>query len=187
MWSVWLLFVIVVFILSSLWGIRIRGLWTLPNGRDWLWGKLGLVLMGGAMLSKSLIQFSVWGNAVIPPCCSTWDQTMVVVMKIMATSFKRSHACTVALCVPDPVADHCRPTPLLETPGHSEASLSQSFVGSLLLSPGSLYAQGFVCQESISQSCGISVIKSHWPPKSNSLRVLSPFAKSPCWKICCGS
>ena len=30
---------------------------------DWLWGKLGLFLMGGAMLSKSLIQFSVdgWG------------------------------------------------------------------------------------------------------------------------------
>ena len=42
---------------------RIRGLWKLPDGRDWLWEKLGLVLMGGAMLSKSLIQFSVdvWG------------------------------------------------------------------------------------------------------------------------------
>ena len=35
----------------------------LPDGRDWLRGKLGLVLMGRAMLSKSLIQFSVdgWG------------------------------------------------------------------------------------------------------------------------------
>ena len=32
--------VIVVFILSSLWWIRIRGLWELPDGRDWLWGKL---------------------------------------------------------------------------------------------------------------------------------------------------
>ena len=48
-----------VFILSALWLIRIRGLWKLPDGRDWLWGKPGLVLMGRAMLSKSLIQFSV--------------------------------------------------------------------------------------------------------------------------------
>ena len=29
------------------------------DGRDWLRGKLGLVLMSGAMLSKSVIQFSV--------------------------------------------------------------------------------------------------------------------------------
>ena len=48
-----------VFIVSALWWIRIRGLWKLPDGRDWLRGKLGLVLMGGAMLNKSLIQFSV--------------------------------------------------------------------------------------------------------------------------------
>ena len=30
--------------------------------RDWLWGKLVLVLKGGAMLNKSLIQFSVDGQ-----------------------------------------------------------------------------------------------------------------------------
>ena len=47
------------FILSALWWIRIRGLWKHPDRRDWLWGKL----VGRAMLSKSLIQFSVdwWG------------------------------------------------------------------------------------------------------------------------------
>ena len=37
--------VIVVFILSTLWWIRVRGWWKLPDGRDWLKGKLGLVLM----------------------------------------------------------------------------------------------------------------------------------------------
>ena len=42
------------------------GLWKLPDGRDWLRGKLGLVLMGGAMLSKSLIQFSVDGWGYVP-------------------------------------------------------------------------------------------------------------------------
>ena len=42
--------------------------------------------------------------------------------------------------------------PRLETPGHSQGSLDQSLVGSLLLSPGSWCTQGSVCalQESVS-------------------------------------
>ena len=47
--------------------IRIRASWKLPDGRDWLWGKLGLVLMCGAMLSKSLIQSSIDGLGSVPP------------------------------------------------------------------------------------------------------------------------
>ena len=75
-------------------------------------------------------------------------------MKIMATSFKGFHAYTATFSAPNPVAGHCQPTPL-ETPGHSWASLGQSLVGSLLLSPGSWCTQDSVCalQESISQSC----------------------------------
>ena len=42
----------------------------------------------------------------------------------------------------DPAAGHCRPTALLETLGHSQASLAQSLVGTLLLSPESWCAQG---------------------------------------------
>ena len=136
---------IVVFILSSLWWIRIRGLWKLPDGRDWLLGELDLVLMGEVMLSKSLIQFSVDGWGCVPPCCLIWGQTMVEVMETMETSFKRSHACTAALSAPDPAAGHHWPMPPPQTPGHSWASLGQSLVGSLLLSPGSWCAQGFVC------------------------------------------
>ena len=72
----------------------------------------------------------------------------------MATSFRRSHARTASLNAPNPVAGHHQPTPPPETPGHSQASLGQSLVGSLLFlqGPG---AQGSVCalQESISQSC----------------------------------
>ena len=77
---------------------------------------------------------------------------MVEVMKTMVTSFKRSCARTAALCAPNPAAGHHQPTPLPETPGHSQASLGQSLVGSLLLSPGSWCAQGSVCalQESVS-------------------------------------
>ena len=47
-----------VFILFAFWQIRIRGLWKLPNGRDWLRGKLGFVLMGRAMRSSVPVQFS---------------------------------------------------------------------------------------------------------------------------------
>ena len=54
-----------VFLLSTLWWIRIRDLWKLPDGRDWLW-KLGLFLMGGAMLSKFSMQFSVGGWGCVP-------------------------------------------------------------------------------------------------------------------------
>ena len=77
---------------------------------------------------------------------------MVEVMKIMATTFKRSHALTAAFSAPNPAADNCQPMPPQETPGHSRASLGQSLVGSLLLSPGSWCTQGSVCalQESIS-------------------------------------
>ena len=57
--------VIVVFILSALWWRKIRGLWKLPGGRDWLRGKLGLVLIDGAILSKSLIQIFIFGGSKI--------------------------------------------------------------------------------------------------------------------------
>ena len=101
------------------------------------WGKLGPVLMG---------------TAVFPPYYLTRGQTMVEVMKIMAISFKRSHARTAALIDPNPAAGDRRSMPPLETPGHSRASLGQSLVESLLLSSRSWCAQGFVCafQESVS-------------------------------------
>ena len=63
----------------------------------------------------------------------------------MAVSFKRSPACTGTLSAPDHVAGHCQPMPPAETPGHSQASLGQPLVVSLLLSPGSWCIQGFVC------------------------------------------
>ena len=58
------------------------------------------------------------GRAVFPPCYLTWGQTMMEVMKIMATSFRKSYACTAAFHVPEPAAGHCWPTPprrLLDT------------------------------------------------------------------------
>ena len=82
----------------------------------------------------------------------------------MVNSFKRSHACTATLSAPNPAAGPRQPTPPLETPGHSLASLGQSLVGSLLLSPGSWCQQGSVCalQVSVSQSCVSSGSSMAW-------------------------
>ena len=86
---------------------------------------------------------------------------MVEVMKIIATSFKRSHASPAGLSAPNPAACHHRPTSPPETPGHSWASLGQSLVGSLLLFPGSWCTQGSVgaLPESVS-----SVLCNFWWP-----------------------
>ena len=72
---------------------------------------------------------------------------MVEVMKII-TSKGSMHA----VLYPVLPTSSRPPMPLLEIPGHSRASLGQSLVGSLLLSPGSWCTQGSICtlQESIS-------------------------------------
>ena len=76
---------------------------------------------------------------------------MVEAMKIKATP---SEGPTKALLhsVPPTLQQPPPPTPPPETPGHSRASLGQSLVGSLLLSPGSWCTQSSVCalQESVS-------------------------------------
>ena len=55
MWSDWLVFCDCGFQFVCPLMEKVRGLWKLPDWRDWLRGKLGLVLMGGVILSKSLI------------------------------------------------------------------------------------------------------------------------------------
>ena len=100
---------------------------------------------------------------------------------VMATSFKRAYTRTVVFSAPDPTAGLCRLTLPPETPGHSQASVTQSLVGLLLLSLGSWCAQGFVCalQEPVYPVLWKFCNQSHWPPKSNSLGVVSPFVGSP--------
>ena len=116
---------------------------------------------------------------------------MVEVMKI--TSFKRSQAHTATLGASNPAAGHHQPTPLPETPGPSRASLGQSLVGSLLLSPGSWCTQGSVCalQESVSpvlykfwQLCGGLMVTSskraYAIPRSSAPKAPAPAAAVHC-------
>ena len=104
------------------------------------------------MLSKPLIHFSVDRWSCVPSLLFSWGQTMLEVMKIMVTSLKRSHACTATVHALNPAVGHHQPMP--ETPGHQQARLGQSLVGSMLLSSGS-WCTRFCCalQESISQCC----------------------------------
>ena len=122
--------------------MRIKGLCRLLMKGTGCGGKLGLALVGKAMLSKPLIQFSVNG----------WGCVSSLLSDLMPNygggnedngSLLQKVPCTFS--APNPVAGHHRPTPPLETPGHSQDSLDQCLVGSLLLSPGSWCTQAFVC------------------------------------------
>ena len=93
-------------------------------------GNLGLVLMGEDMLSKSLTQFSVNGWGRVP---SLWFGLRLNYGKGNGSNGNLLHTAprTVLFSAHDPTAGP------MEIPGHSQASMAQSLVGSLLLSPGS--------------------------------------------------
>ena len=95
--------------------------------------------MGRAMLSKSLIQFSVEGQCCVPSLLCDLGPNYGGGNEDNGDLLQRSHGDTASLSAPDPAAGHCRPMPLLETPEHSQESLSQSLVGHcfFLLGPGS--------------------------------------------------
>ena len=157
------------------------------------WGrlckKLGLVLMGGAMLSKSLIQFSVDEQGCVPSLLFDLrpnygggnDENGDLLQNVPCTHCP-------AQC-PWPCS---RPTPTmspLEIAGHSQASLGQSLLGghcSFLLGSGAQKVLFVHSKSLLPQACVSYVIKSHWPPKLNFLGVPSPFTRSPGWEICCG-
>ena len=141
--------------------------------------------MCGALFSKSLIQFSVDRQDFLlsllfglRPNYGGGNEENDNLLQYVPYR----HA---ALHVPKLSAGQCLPTPIPETPILSQKNLAQSLVGTLFLCPGSWYTQGFVCAKSqFPQSCASSVIELHWPPRSNSLGVLSPFARSLGWETC---
>ena len=113
---------------------------------------------------------------------------MVKVMKTMVT-FKRICARTVVFSAPtlqQAAVDPCSCQRLLDT--HRQVWLSLLSGHCFFLLAPVAHKVLFVPSKSLfPQSYGSFVIKSHWPPKSNSLGVLSPFGRSPGWEICCGS
>ena len=145
---------------------------------SWAWpctseqpGNLGLALVGGAVLSQSLIQFSVMGGAVFlpvvwPEAAQSWSlQSLWQAMGVMVTSSKRTWASTP--CLPGPQLPVPRPCGrALWT--HAFSRASQTFTG-----------------KSASVSCGghgSYLLDSHVHV------VLSVFSNSLCspglWKFC---
>ena len=96
-----------------------------------------LVLMGRAMFSKSLIEFSIDGWGCVPSLLLDLRPNYGGGNEDNGDLIQRSHAHSGTLSAPNPAAGHRQPTPLPETPGHSQASLSQTLVRSLLLCSGS--------------------------------------------------
>ena len=141
--------------------------------------------MGRAILNTSLIQFSVGGWSCVPSLIFTWGQTMVEIMKILVTSFKRSHACTLHSVPPalqQGTDDPRLRQRLLDTHRQVWVSLLWGHC-SFLLRPG---AQGSVCalQAFISQSCvssGGSVVGLMVPPREGFAipRSAAPKASAP--------
>jgi len=115
-----------------------------------------------------------------------------IMVAMVTTSFRRLYVSMlphgVIFSASDPRAGRCQPELLPESHGHSQASLVQSLLRSLLLSPDhGLHNVLSVPSKSLfPQSCGSSVLIVHWPSKSNSLGLLSPFARSPGWEISWG-
>ena len=114
------------------------------------------------------------GGAVFPPCSLAWGQTGRgngcngnLLQKDL-----RQHPEPPRTAVATALTPCCRPTPHQRLP-HTQASLAQSLVGSLLPSPGSWCAQDFVraCQESLCSS------------KADSPGILSPFTWVVWWGL----
>ena len=105
------------------------------------------VLFWWVGLCSSLIQFSVDGRGCVPSLLfdlrpnygGVHEDNGDLLQKVQC---RHCHTQCPRLCSRPP-------TPPLETPGHSRASLGQSLVGSLLLSPGSWCTQAFVCAKSL--------------------------------------
>ena len=133
------------------------------------------------------------GGAVFPPCCLTWGQTLVEIMKITGDLLQKapsSHCCTQS---PWPCSG---PPPTHTSAGDSSTLTGKSgsvSVGSLPLSPGSWCTQGSVCalRESISLVLckfwqlyggvnGTSSKRAYATPRSAAPRASAPVAGH-CW------
>ena len=106
-------------LLSALWWRRLRVLCKLPDGRARWWEKLGLALVGKALLSKALTQLfaDVWGT--FPGSILAWGRwglgSMDSMVGLMANSksglCQRGPSQTAAVSYPIPVASPCQLPP----------------------------------------------------------------------------
>ena len=139
--------------------------------------------MALAMLSKSLIQFSVDGQGSVPSLLfdlrpnygggNEDNGDLLQKVLCMRCHTQCPQPCSRPLPTHPSAADSWT---LTGKSGSVSCGVTAPFFWILVhtkfcLCPKSLYPQ----------SCVSSVTKFHWPPKSNSLGLLSPFARSSGW------
>ena len=120
---------------------------------------------------------------------------MVEVMKLMRTSFKRSHACTATLSAPNPAAGHHQPTNLpeiLDTHGQVWVSLLWGHC-SFLLGPGThkvlfVPSKSLFPQSCVSSGNSIVGLMATYSKRAYAiLRSAAPRAPAPaaahCWPV----
>ena len=122
---------------------------------------------------------------MFPPCFLTWDQTMVEVMRIMETSFKRSHDALLPQC-PQPCS---RPPPtrlcrrLLGKSGSVSCGVTAPFSWTLGHTRSSLCPPR-VCFPVLCKFCGglmaTSSKRAYAKPRSSAPRAPAPVAVH-CW------
>ena len=86
-------------------------------------GKLGLVLMSRAILSESLIQFSVDGQGCVPSLLFDLRPNYGGGNEDNGDLPQKVPCIHCHTQCPEPAAGHCQPMSLPEIPGHSQASL----------------------------------------------------------------
>ena len=152
-----------------------------------LWGNLVLALVGGIMINKSLNHFSVDGCGCVP-------FLQFGLRPNNGRGYGNGNLLQKYLCLDCCIQcpwPHGRPLLTHASAGDSWTLTDKSCsVSCRVTAPFSwvlVCTQLFVPSKSqFPQSCGSSLIKSHWPSTSNFLGILSPFARSPGWEICCG-
>ena len=141
------------------------------------------------MLSESLIQFSVDGRGCVPSLILDLRPNFPGGNEDNIGPPSKGLMQAVMRSVPQPAAGHRDPRlcwRFLDTLRQVWVSLLWGHCA-FLLGPGVHKVSVEPSKSLFLQFCGSAVIKAHWPPKSNSLGVLSTFARSPGWGICYGS
>ena len=70
-------------------------------------GKLGLVLMVGAMVRKSLIKYSIDGRGCVPSLLFNLTPNYGGGNEDNGDLLQKVHACTATHSAPNPAAGHC--------------------------------------------------------------------------------
>ena len=165
------------------------------------WEKPGLALVGRALLSKSLTQFSADGWSCTPSLLVIWPRWAspgVCGLYGWVNNSLQEGLCqggpsrTAATSDSMPVVSCCQPVHPQKAFWDSRVVLVPSPGALLLLSSGSWCVEDCVCALQDWSLCflhsyGSPKIKSCWPPRSDSLGIPSPFVRSPGWKPWCGA